>query len=107
MRVPTGQGAKIDTTTALGWLVFGNLAALAEFERELISERTIAGISAARAKGRKGGREFALTKAQVRLARAALRLRNFRELRIKPVTLDRYVGPDGELRKHGKQVLGA
>ncbi len=79
MRILIGKGAKIDTTTASGRLVFGILAALAEFERELISERTIAGSSAARARGRKGGWEFALTKAQVRLARAALRLRNSAE----------------------------
>ena len=56
LRVLTGKGAKIDTTTASGRLVFGIFAALAEFERELISERTIAGLSAARARGRKGGR---------------------------------------------------
>jgi len=42
-RVLTGQGANIDTTTASGRLVFGIFAALAEFERELIRERTIAG----------------------------------------------------------------
>ncbi len=47
-------------------------AALAEFERELIRERTQAGLKAARARGRKGGRKFALSKAQVRLAQAAM-----------------------------------
>jgi DNA invertase Pin-like site-specific DNA recombinase len=55
-RVLTGQGANIDTTTASGRLVFGIFAALAEFERELIRERTIAGLSSARARGRNGGR---------------------------------------------------
>jgi hypothetical protein len=53
----TGQGAAIDTTTAAGKLVFGIFAALAEFERELIRERTIAGLVAARARGRNGGRK--------------------------------------------------
>ena len=41
LRVLTGQGAAIDTTTAAGKLVFGIFAALAEFERELITERTL------------------------------------------------------------------
>ena len=49
-RVLTGQGANIDTTTAGGRLVFGIFAALAEFERELIRERTIGGPSSARAR---------------------------------------------------------
>ena len=48
LRVLTGQGAQIDTTTAAGRLVFGIFAALAEFERELIRERTRAGLTAAR-----------------------------------------------------------
>ena len=45
--------------------VFGIFAILAEFKRELIRERTIAGLEAARVRGAMGGRRFALTKAQV------------------------------------------
>ncbi len=48
LKVLTGHGAAIDTTTAAGKLVFGIFAALAEFERELIVERTQAGLAAAR-----------------------------------------------------------
>ena len=59
-RVLTGQGANIDTTTASGKLVFGIFAALAEFERQLIQERTQAGLRASRARGRMGGRPKAL-----------------------------------------------
>ena len=47
LKVLTGHGAAIDTTTAAGKLVFGIFAALAEFERELIAERTIAGLASA------------------------------------------------------------
>ena len=54
LKVLTGQGAAIDTTTAAGKLVFGIFAALAEFERELSSERTSAGWASARARGRTG-----------------------------------------------------
>ena len=70
IRVLAGQGASIDTTTASGKFVFALFAALAEFERELIRERTLAGLASARARGRKGGRPHALSKAQVRLAQA-------------------------------------
>ena len=113
LRVLAGQGAAIDTTTASGRLVFGIFAALAEFECELIRERTQAGLAAARARVRTGGRKFALTKAQVRLAQAAMKNRDTSvsdlaaELSIKPVTVYRYVGPDGELREYGRRVLRA
>lgn len=111
-KVLAGQGAEINTTTASGKLVFGIFAALAEFERELIRERTKAGLAAARARGRKGGRRFDLSKAQVRLAQAAMQNRDTKvsdlcqELGVTRSTLYRYVGPRGELREHGVRVLG-
>ncbi|MGL6028162.1 MAG: recombinase family protein, partial [Legionella sp.] len=52
----------IDTTTAQGRLIFNIFGSLAEFERELIKERTIAGLEAARARGKKGGRPSGLSK---------------------------------------------
>lgn len=52
---------QLDTTTSGGKLVFHIFGALAEFERELIRERTIAGLSAARARGRVGGRPTVMT----------------------------------------------
>jgi DNA invertase Pin-like site-specific DNA recombinase len=51
----------IDTTTSGGKLVFHIFGALAEFERDIIRERTQAGLTAARSRGRKGGRPKALT----------------------------------------------
>ncbi|HNI00032.1 MAG TPA: recombinase family protein [Rhodocyclaceae bacterium] len=63
----------IDTTNAGGKLVFHVFAALAEFERNLIRERTVAGLAAARARGRKGGRKAKLAKGDVRKAAAMLR----------------------------------
>ncbi len=113
LKVLTGQGSQVDTTTAHGRLSFGIFASLAEFESELIRERTMAGLAAARARGRKGGRKFALIKAQVRMAQAAMANRDTsvselcRELKIRPVTLYRYVDSKGELREHGKRLLGA
>lgn len=59
----------IDTTTSGGRLLFGIMAALAEFERSLIRERTIAGLQAAAARGRHGGRPSTLTDIQIEHAR--------------------------------------
>lgn len=51
----------IDTSTPTGKLMFHMMAALAEFERDIIQERTLAGLEAARARGRKGGRPKAIS----------------------------------------------
>jgi len=59
----------IDTTTPGGRLVFHVFGALASFERELIQERTLAGLAAARERGRRGGRPSVLSPAKLRQAR--------------------------------------
>lgn len=58
----------IDTTTSTGKLIFHIFGALAEFEKGLIKERTTAGLSAARARGRLGGRPYALNNDKKKLA---------------------------------------
>lgn len=60
----------IDTTSAGGKLIFHIFGALAEFEREMIKERTVAGLNAAKARGRKLGRPAALTESQIKMARS-------------------------------------
>ncbi len=113
LKVLTGTGPQIDTTTPAGRLSFGIFAALADFESDLIRERTMAGLAAARARGRKGGRKFALSKTQVRMAQAAMARRDTsvadlcKELGVKPVTLYRYVDPNGNLRDYGKRILSS
>ena len=111
LKVLTGQGAAIDTTTASGKLVFGIFAALAEFERELISERTTAGLASARARGRKGGRPYKMTPAKVRLAAASMGQPGTnvaelcQELGVTRQTLYRHVSPTGQLREDGAKLL--
>jgi DNA invertase Pin-like site-specific DNA recombinase len=113
LKVLTGHGAAIDTTTPAGKLVFGIFAALAEFEREMIRERTIAGLASARARGRKGGRPYKMTAAKLRLALAAMGNLETKisalceELGITKQTLYRHVSPNGELRDDGKKLLAS
>ena len=112
LRVLAGEGAAIDTTTSNGRLMFGFFAALAEFERELIVERTKAGLASARARGRHGGRPFKMTPAKLRLAQAAMGKAGTQvgdlcnELGITRQTLYRHVDPKGFLRLDGEKVLG-
>ena len=101
----SGQGANIKTTSAGGKLVFESLAALAEFKRELIRERTKAGLDA-HVRNSKGGQKFSITKAQAATGERETSVADLcNELRITRATLYRYVGPNGELREHGHHVL--
>lgn len=64
---------QIDTTNAFGELIFHLIASIAQFERSLMVERTKAGLDAARARGRKGGRKPSLSSSDVKKAAAMLR----------------------------------
>jgi len=110
-KVLTGQGADIDTNTANGRLIFSIFASLAEYERELISERTKAGLASARARGRKGGRKFKMTSTKLQLAQAAMKESETKisdlckELGITRQTLYRHVDPKGELRSDAYKLI--
>jgi DNA invertase Pin-like site-specific DNA recombinase len=87
----------IDTTTPGGKLIFHIFGALAEFERDIIRERTQAGLTAARARGRRGGRPKSLTPKKAQMAQALYKDKNnsindiCRTLHISRATLYRYV----------------
>jgi DNA invertase Pin-like site-specific DNA recombinase len=86
----------IDTTTSGGKLIFHIFGALAEFERNLIRERTQAGLTAARARGKKGGRPQALTARQLGIARDLYDKRHpiaeiCRTLKVSKATLYRHI----------------
>jgi DNA invertase Pin-like site-specific DNA recombinase len=112
-KVLAGAGVQIDTTTADGRLVFGIFAALAEFEAELIRERTRAGLAVARARGRRGGRPRKITKEVLRTAMAALSAQTTsarivaRRLGVPATTLYMYVNRDGSLKQAGQALFTA
>ncbi|KTD58118.1 transposase (resolvase, DNA invertase) [Legionella sainthelensi] len=97
------------------------LVGIVKFKVQLLPEISIgqteevtptkAGLESARARGKKGGRKFVLTKAQVRLAQAAMSNEETvvselcKELGVTRATLYRYVSPNGELRNHAKVLL--
>ena len=96
----------IDTSSATGQLVFHIFGALAEFERNLITERTMAGLDAARARGRKGGRPKLRTQdSKVATAKKLYRDRTIsipeicKTLHISRATLYRWVNTGGGNRK--------
>jgi DNA invertase Pin-like site-specific DNA recombinase len=89
----------IDTTTSGGKLIFHIFGALAEFERDIIRERTQAGLTAARARGRKGGRPKKLNKRKAEILKELYDNRKTtveeicRTLNVSRATLYRYITP--------------
>ena len=110
-KVLAGTGAQIDTTTANGRLIFGIFAALAEFEAELIRERTKAGLAAARARGRLGGRPRKMTIETLKMAMAAMSDPKTKasdvaiRLGMTTTTLYAYVNGDGSVKESGQRLL--
>jgi DNA invertase Pin-like site-specific DNA recombinase len=111
LRVLSGLGAQIDTTTPNGKMMFGLFAVFAEFERELIIERTRAGLAAARARGRNGGRPRKMDKSTLTMAMAAMSDKKSvaadvaKRLGITTTTLYMYVNGDGSLKEEGTKLL--
>ncbi len=109
LKVLTGD---VDTTTVTGRLVFGIFATLAEFERDLIHERTMAGLAAARARGRSGGRPRVMTKAKLKTAMTMMTDRDNAardvavQLGISLSTLYAYVDAQGQPRARSAELLG-
>ncbi|MBO1360235.1 recombinase family protein [Acetobacter sacchari] len=99
----------IDTASSGGRLMFHMMAALAEFERSIIAERTKAGLDAARARGKKLGRPRLLSDGDLALARQKLAAgkENLRQvanfLKVSTRTLARYLGPTDHSRKNDSQ----
>ncbi len=108
LKVLTGD---IDTTTVTGRLVFGIFATLAEFERDLIHERTMAGLAAARARGRAGGRPRVMTKQKLKAAMALMADRDNAardvavQLGVSVSTLYAYVDAKGQPRERASELL--
>ncbi len=111
LKVLTGQGANIDTTTPHGMMIFGIFAVLAEFERELIAERTKAGLAAARARGRLGGRPRKMDLTTLQIAMSAMSNPKSiasevaKRLGITTSTLYSYVNSDGSPKALGSALL--
>lgn len=91
----------LDTSTPGGKLVFHVFASIAEFERDVIRERTVAGLEAARARGRKGGRKPVMDQRKIALASRLLADRETpiseicEAVGVSRATLYRYLQPDG------------
>ena len=111
LKVLAGNGAQIDTSTANGKLIFGIFAALAEFERSLIIERTKAGLEAARARGKKGGRPRKMDITTIKMAMLAMSDKNAvakevaKKLGITTTTLYMYINGDGSAKEVALKIL--
>ena len=109
LKVLTGD---VYTTTATGRLVFDIFATLAEFERDLIHERTMAGLAAGRARGRSGGRQRVMTGQKLKAAMALMADRDnaardvAAQLGVSVSTIYAYVDAKGRPRERATELLG-
>lgn len=112
-KVLEGHGSSIDTTGADGKLIFRIFCALAEYERERLVERTKAGLKAARARGRLGGRPRKMSREKLRMAMAAMAdpeakpKEVAKSLGITTATLYAYVNGDGTVKEEGAKILSS
>ncbi|EOK2466624.1 recombinase family protein [Escherichia coli] len=94
-----------------GNVIINRIDGTTEFERELIAERTTAGLASARARGRNGGRPYKMTPVKLRLAMASMGQSETKvstlcqELGITRQTLYRHISPVGQLRADGIKLL--
>ena len=111
LRVLTGLGAQLNTTSAEGRMLFGIFAVLAEYERGLLIERTRAGLVAARVRGRVGGRPRRIGKATVKAMMGMMRDRSMtvteiaKELHVHRATIYTFVDAHGTPTAAGRMVL--
>ena len=101
---------KIDTSSSSGKLTFHIFAALAEFERGIIKERTLAGLEAARNMGRRGGRPSSLNSDDLTVAKSLLKNKKItvkniaKRLKVAPSTLYRYLPGGRNAMGEGNQI---
>ena len=106
-----GHGAQIDTTKQNGWVAFELFETLAEYEHELIIERTHAGLKAAKARGRMGGRPRKMDVTTLRMVAEAMADPNAiaykvaKKFNISTAILYTYVNGDGSFKEAGEKQL--
>lgn len=106
-----GMGKDIDTSTPTGRLMFGIFGILAEFEHDLILERVNAGVKAARARGRLGGRPRKMDKNTLKIIQIAMSDKNCvvyqlaKKMGMSPATIYSYVDAYGVLKPKGVELM--
>jgi DNA invertase Pin-like site-specific DNA recombinase len=107
----TLDGHVFDTSSAGGELIFTIFAAMAQFERKVIRERTMAGLQAARDRGRVGGRKQSFNATTLKAVQTAMKERGTsiaqlaKDMNVSKMTVYRYVTPAGELTEKGIALM--